>query len=54
MPMNRNSEALARRVPVFYVRLQRFAADSNAFCDCLPVAEQNAPESDFSNHYTRS
>jgi hypothetical protein len=38
----------------FYVRMQPFASDPNAFCAVAAMVRQNAPESDFSKHYPRS
>jgi hypothetical protein len=59
MQINRNSEASARRVPVFFAQMQPFAAafavesktefatDSSALYECLTAIPQSAPESDF-------
>jgi len=59
MQTNRNSEASARRVPVFFAQIavriaveiaterQRFATDSSLLCSCLAAPLQSMLESGF-------
>jgi len=59
MQTNRNSEASARRVPVFFAQIavrivaeiaaekQRFATDLSMLCSCLAAPVQSTPESGF-------